>query len=302
MDKSQEQISNEEEGKNESNKGDSIGEESNNKEPAKTNLENANLPKKDSSQKKTSSNLSNQEKQNEILNKMKSNSSDTSKSKNSVDNFIDNKDRYKEVIKCINEFEDKLKNTASDNGEIPVLISQDNEEEQNNDINELKNQLLNVKRDEDNLINFNQKIEELLPPRKPEPNDETFEKTVSDLFYRKYNLTKFNAFKFINLVKSKEDSDFTAQIDYFRIMIEDLKGNKDYCFFKDRDYFPIYYENILLLFEKDSQGIPNKVSIFSHNFKYLTQFRIEKYGQNYIFPIYKVQLSEEFVELETKKE
>jgi len=301
MDKNQKQSSKKEKEKNESNNSQKIGDESQNNETNKTNSEKSNLSKNDFSSNKKSSNLSASEKRNDNINKKNKNLSQTSKSKITVDNLVDNKDRYEEVMEGIRKFEDKLDNKGNTNEEIPIFINQDNFEEQNNDINELKNQLVNVKNDEKNIIDFTNKIEGLLSSRQYEFNDKIFEKTVTELFYRKYNLTKFNAFKFINLIKSKDDNDFTAQVDYFRIMINDSNENKEYVFFKDRDYYPIYYKNIFFLFEKNSQGIPDKIAIYSNNFKYLTQFRIEKFGQNYIFPIYKAQLSEQFLEIETKK-
>ena len=285
MEKSQEQSSNKKEEKDESNNNEIIDDDlqNENSEEIKS--------KKDFSSKKTISNLSNSEKSNENLNK---------KAK-SNDNIIDNKQRYKEVMDCIKEFEDKLENKGDIELEMPKYINQENLEERNKDIKNLKDQLLNVKNDENNLIDFINKIEGLLLSRQYQFNDKIFEKTVTELFYRKYNLTKFNAFKFINFVKTKEDIDFTSQIDYFKIKIEDSNGEKEYIFFKDRDYYPISYKPYFFLFEKNSQGILNKISIFSHNYKYLSQYIIERFGQNYIFPIYNDQLSEKFVELETEK-
>ena len=279
MDKSQGKSSNKKEGKNKYNNEQKIEAELQNKEPEKTNSKNAN----------------------NINKKNKSNSSQTSKSKNNVDNLISNKDRYNELIKDIREYEDKLNNKETTNEKIPLFINQDNLEEQNNDINKLKKQLLNRKKDESKLIDFTNKIEELLSSRQYEFNDKIFEKTVSELFYKKYNLTKLNAFELINLIKTKNDIDFTNQTDYYKIMINDSNGNKEYIFFKDKDYYQTYYKNIFFLFEKNSQGIPNQINIFCNNFKYLTQFSIEKFGQNYIFPIYNEQLSEKFLEIETKK-
>ena len=79
-----------------------------------------------------------------------------------------------------------------------------------------------------------------------------------------------------------------------------MNKSKEYLFFKDRDYFPVSYKNMFLLFEKHNESYPNQLSIFCNNLKYLVQYDIKKVGQNYIFPIFKSQLSEGFLEIESK--
>ena len=96
---------------------------------------------------------------------------------NNLDNFVDNQERYDEVIEAIRAFERK-----ANPEETPNNINQIN---MNKDIENLKYKLLNVKNDEYNLLDFINKIDELLANRKYEFNNKIFEKTVKELFFIK---------------------------------------------------------------------------------------------------------------------
>ena len=265
----------------------------------KTNSNKNDSCKKQSTHSKKTFSISSKSEENKdnVDNQTKSNQSQKSKSKFIVNKCIDNNERYKEVLKSINDLENKLDNQANNLEEIPKFID---ESKKNNDIKNLKAKLLNAKNDEDNLVYFFKKIDGLLSNRKYQNNDKIFEEKVTELFAKKYDLTKFNSFPFINYTKSREETDYTTLIDFFKINIDDFNKRKEYLFFKDRGYFPITYNNLFLLFEKDSKGFPNNLTIFSHNYKYITQYNFEKFGQKYILPIFKSQLTEEFLEIESK--
>ena len=256
------------------------------------------------------------------INQTKSNENilNESKSKVCVENYIDNSVRYNEVMKVINKFikenddnsklitkkslvnkeEENAKKEEDNNKNITNNDDKSKKIDENKRIKELKDKLMNVNNDEENIYNFINHIDDILSSRKYEFNDKIFEETVTNMFIEKYELTQFNAFRWFNFGKSKDKGDFMSIINFNKITIED-EEKKEYIFFNDREYFPIQYKDMLFLFEKNKEGVLNIITIFYHDFKYESQDIISKVGQIYQYPIFKKQIDVEFLEKEQEK-
>ena len=66
--------------------------------------------------------------------------------------------------------------------------------------------------------------------------------------------------------------------------------------------FPITfnYENseLFFLLEKNPENYLNQITIYFNNFKYILERTIDKFGERFIFPIYKGYNSIKYLELE----
>ena len=179
---------------------------------------------------------------------------------------------------------------------------EDEKDDENNQVKNLKDRLQNNKTDESKTIKF---FIDKLEMGKYTFHDKIFEETVTNLLKLKYNLKTFRAFPLINIAKSKETVNYFPQINYFKIIIKTIYDeSKEYLFFYDRQFFPIRYNNgdleFFLLLEKDSEGNLNKLSLFLQNFNYVIYRKMIKSGQKLYYPLIK-QLNE-CNYLEQKKE